>query len=65
MTPKKDKKTGQKGKPLHIYVKPMDFDIFEWAGDQPRMSLSDVIALALYDYREKIEGKGRSKKKSR
>jgi hypothetical protein len=36
----------------NIYVKPIDFQLFEWAESQ-RQSLSEVIALALRDYRKK------------
>ena len=35
----------------NIYVKPIDFELFEWAESQ-RQSLSEVIALALRDYRK-------------
>jgi hypothetical protein len=37
---------------LTIYVKPMDKQLFKWAKKQ-RQSLSEVIALALQEYREK------------
>jgi hypothetical protein len=36
----------------NIYVKPIDFELFAWAESQ-RQSLSEVIALALRDYRKK------------
>ena len=36
----------------NIYVKPIDFELFTWAESQ-RQSLSEVIALALRDYRKK------------
>jgi hypothetical protein len=37
---------------LTIYVKPMDKQLFKWAKKQ-RQSLSEVVALALQEYREK------------
>ena len=43
-------KTGR----VNIYVKPMDKDLFHWALSQ-RQSLSEIIALALMDYKKKIE----------
>ncbi len=36
----------------NIYVKPVDFELFEWAGSQ-KQALSEIIALALRDYRKK------------
>ena len=35
-----------------VYVKPIDRELFKWARNQ-RQSLSEVIALALQDYRKK------------
>lgn len=40
----------------NIYIKPVDFELFEWAKNQ-RQSLSEVIALALMDYRKKMGSK--------
>ena len=37
---------------INVYVKPIDFELFDWARTQ-RQSLSEVIALALRDYRKK------------
>lgn len=39
-----------------IYVKPIDFELFKWAESQ-RQSLSEIIALALRDYRKKHDKK--------
>jgi len=36
----------------NIYVKPVDFELFEWAGKQGQ-AISEIIALALRDYRKK------------
>jgi hypothetical protein len=36
----------------NIYVKPIDFGLYDWARGQ-RQSLSEVIALALQEYRKK------------
>jgi len=38
----------------NIYIKPIDVELFEWAKSQ-RQSLSEVVALALMDYKKKIE----------
>jgi hypothetical protein len=43
-------------KRTNIYIKPVDFELFEWAKNQ-RQSLSELIALALMDSRKKMEGK--------
>ena len=45
--PKKDQPTR-----INVYVKPIDFELYDWAKTQ-RQSLSEVIALALRDYRKK------------
>ena len=45
----------------NIYIKPVDFELFEWAKKQ-RQSLSEVIALALMDYRKKIERRDQKQK---
>ena len=37
---------------INIYVKPVDFELYDWARSQ-RQSLSEVIALALQEYRKK------------
>jgi hypothetical protein len=37
---------------INIYIKPIDRGLFLWAKKQ-RQSLSEVIALALQEYREK------------
>ncbi len=37
---------------INIYIKPVDFELYDWARSQ-RQSLSEVIALALQDYRKK------------
>ena len=39
---------------INIYIKPVDTKLFNWARKQ-RPSLSEVIALALLDYKKKIE----------
>ena len=46
------KKKNPKGAIVSIYIKPIDLELFEWAKKQ-RQSLSEVIALALQEYREK------------
>jgi hypothetical protein len=38
----------------NIYIKPIDLELFDWAKSQ-RQSLSEVIALALMDYRKKLQ----------
>jgi hypothetical protein len=48
-------KTGR----VNIYVKPMDKELFLWALSQ-RQSLSEVIALALMDYKKKLENENHS-----
>jgi hypothetical protein len=53
MTKAKSKAKDQVSR-INIYVKPIDFDLFDWARSQ-RQSLSEILALALYDYRKKIE----------
>lgn len=50
MEKKKRKKSEETRR--NIYVKPIDFELFKWAESQ-RQSLSEVIALALRDYRKK------------
>jgi hypothetical protein len=50
------KKKELKGRNIAIYVKPMDIELIEWASGwakQNRRSLSEVIALALIEYRKK------------
>jgi hypothetical protein len=45
-----------KGRNISIYVKPMDSELIKWAENwarQNRRSLSDVMALALIDFRKK------------
>jgi hypothetical protein len=37
---------------INVYVKPIDFELYDWARGQ-RQSLSEVIALALAEYRKK------------
>ena len=37
---------------VYIYIKPIDRGLFRWARSQ-RQSLSELIALALQDYRKK------------
>ncbi len=39
---------------INVYVKPIDFELYDWARSQ-RQSLSEVIALALHEYRRKLE----------
>ena len=39
---------------INIYIKPVDAKLFNWARKQ-RQSLSEVLALALLDYKKKIE----------
>lgn len=44
---------------ISLYIKPADRAIFEWAKTVPRLSLSEVIARALIEYKDKQE-KGES-----
>jgi len=48
----KRKKTDYSENHINIYIKPIDRGLFKWARSQ-RQSLSEVIALALQEYREK------------
>ena len=50
----KPKKKSPQGIIVSIYIKPVDLELFAWAKSQ-RQSLSEVIALALQEYREKRE----------
>jgi molybdenum cofactor biosynthesis enzyme MoaA len=49
---KKQDKKDSSGNRINIYVKTLDRELFKWAKKQ-RQSLSEVIALALQEYREK------------
>ena len=40
-----------KSETISVYIKPEDQKVFEWARQQPRQSLSEIIALALWEYR--------------
>ena len=40
---------------ISLYIKPADRAIFEWAKTVPRLSLSEVIARALIEYKDKQE----------
>jgi hypothetical protein len=48
---KKNRKKDQATR-INIYVKPVDFELYDWARSR-RQSLSEVIALALQEYRKK------------
>ena len=48
------KKNNIKGAIVSIYIKPIDLELFGWAKSQ-RQSLSEIIALALQEYREKYD----------
>jgi len=50
----KPKKPDYSANRVYVYIKPIDRDLFKWARSQ-RQSLSEVIALALQEYREKRE----------
>ena len=43
----------------NFYIKPVDKEIFDWAKKQ-RPNLSEVIAVALYEYRKKLEKESHS-----
>ena len=51
--PKEKKKDYSKNR-IDIYVKPIDKKLFDWAKSQ-RQSMSEIIALALMEYRKKID----------
>lgn len=53
--PEHKAKTVKTGR-ANFYIKPVDQELFEWAKNQ-RQSLSELIALALMDYRKNIKGK--------
>lgn len=42
------------GKYISIYIKPADLPAFEWAKTVERLSLSEVIARALLEYKDKV-----------
>ncbi len=48
----KQKKKDYSANRVYIYIKPIDRGLFKWGRSQ-RQSLSEVIALALQEYRKK------------